>query len=59
MAMLYKASDRLRKKVKFCGSFRDTFLEKLANFAGIFRANFTLKQLVKTADFVVIFGKIR
>ena len=51
MAMLYKASDRLRKKVKFCGSFRDTFLEKLANFAGIFRANFALKQLVKSRRF--------
>ena len=50
-AILYKASDRPRKKAKFCGSFRDTFLEKLASFAGIFRANFALKQLVKNSRF--------
>ena len=29
-------------------------MEKSANFAGVFGANFTKKQSVKTADFVVI-----
>ena len=49
----------MEEKVKFQGIFRDKFAEKLADFVGISRefwgVNFTKKQSVKTADFVVIF----
>ena len=36
-AIKIRASDRLRKKVKFCGIFRDIFGEKSADFAEISR----------------------
>ena len=53
---LYRASVRSRKKVKFCGIFRDKITGKSADFVGTFEANLAGKQLVKkTADFVVIF----
>ena len=55
----YRASDRLRKKVKFGGFFRDRFAEifganfagknscqKTANFMGIFWANFGRNQWI-------------
>ena len=46
--------------VKFHGIFRDKFVDKSANFAGIFEANFTKKQLVKNGQFCSYFqGKFR
>ena len=48
-----RASHRSRKK-------RSNFVEKLADFAGVFRANFTKKQLVKNSQFCGYFqGKFR
>ena len=45
---LCRASDRSwKKKVKFCGIFRDKITENLADFAGIFGANLARKQSVK------------
>ena len=54
-AILFRASDRSHKKVNFHRITRDKFAKKSANFTGTLRANFTEKQSVKTADFVVIF----
>ena len=59
-AILFMASDRSWKKVKFCWIFRDKFTKKSANFKGIFGANFAEKHaqsVKKTANFVVIFGE--
>ena len=48
-----RASHRSRKK-------RSNFAEKLADFVGVFRANFTKKQLVKNSQFCGYFqGKFR
>ena len=51
--ILFRASDRLRKKVKFHGIIRDKFVKISANFKGIFGANFAEKhvQLVKNSRF--------
>ena len=56
-AIIFRASDRSRKKVKFREIFRDKFAKKSANFTGILGENFAKKhaQSVKTVDFVVIF----
>ena len=43
-AILCRASNWLRKKVKFHGMFRDKFVEKSANFEKIFRANFAIRN---------------
>ena len=52
----FRASDRSQRKKSNFGGFLVTNLrEKSADFAGVFRANFTKKQSVTTADFVVIF----
>jgi len=37
------------------GFFRDKFVEKMANFAGIFEANFAEKQSKKTANLLGVF----
>ena len=39
------------EKVKFRGIFTDKFAEKLADFTGVFGANFTKKQSVKNGRF--------
>ena len=58
-AIKIRASDRLRKKVKFCGNFRDIFGEKSADFAEIsrgFLGKFCRKTIGKNkADFGEIF----
>ena len=54
-AILFRASDRSRKKVKFHRISGDKFAKKSANFTGTLGANFAEKQSLKTADFVVIF----
>ena len=56
-ALKIRASDRLRKKVKFCGIFRDIFGEKSADFAEISRGFLgqTLPQKYNKADFGGIF----
>ena len=41
----------MRKKVKFCRIFRDKFVEKMADFAGIFEASFAEKRLVNNGRF--------
>ena len=59
--ILFRASDRLRKKVKFRGIIRDKFAKISANFKGIFGANFAEKhvQLVKKQPILWLFsGKI-
>ena len=59
--ILFRASDRLRKKVKFHGIIRDKFAKISANFKGIFGANFAEKhvQLVKKQPILWLFsGKI-
>ena len=58
--ILCRASDRLRKKVKFHGIFRGKFAEKSTNFAGIFGANLAENQSVKKSRFCGYFqGKLR
>ena len=51
MILRFRASDRSRKKVKFCGIFRDKIAKKISqfcgNFMGIFGGNLARKQLVK------------
>ena len=51
-----RASDRSRKKVKFCWIFRDKIAEKLANFAGIFGANLAGKLSVKKQQILWLFS---
>ena len=55
---LYRASDRSRKQVKFCGIFRDKIAEKSADFTGIFGANLAGKQSVKNSGFCGCSGQI-
>ena len=52
-AIIFRASDRSRKKVKFREIFRDKFAKKSANFTGILGANFAEKhaQSVKNGGF--------
>ena len=50
----------LRRKSQIRGIFRDKFVEKSADFAGVFGANFTEKQSVKNGRFCGYFqGKFR
>ena len=59
--ILFRASDRLRRKVKFRGIIRDKFAKISANFKGILGANFAEKhvQLVKKQPILWLFsGKI-
>ena len=52
MILRIRASDRSRKKkVKFCGIFRDKIAEKSANFAG----NLDTKQLLKKRRILWLF----
>ena len=54
-AMLCRASDRLRKKVKFHGIFSGKFAEKSAEFSREFTGQTLWKSIgKKKADFVVI-----
>ena len=61
--ILFRASDRSQKKVKFRGIIRDKFAKISANFKGIFGANFAEKhvQLVKKkqSNLWLFSGKIR
>ena len=52
-AIISRASDRSRKKVKFREIFRDKFAKKSANFTGILGANFAEQhaQSVKNGGF--------
>ena len=52
-AIIFRASDRSRKKVKFREIFRDKFAKKSANFTGILGENFAKKhaQSVKNGRF--------
>ena len=52
-AIIFRASDRSQKKVKFREIFRDKFSKKSANFTGILGANFAEKhvQSVKNGRF--------
>ena len=50
----------LGRKSPISRDFRDKFTEKLADFAGVFGANFTEKQSVKNGRFCGYFqGKFR
>ena len=55
-AIIFRATDRSRKKVKFCWIFRDKIAEKLANFAGIFGANLAGKLSVKKQQILWLFS---
>ena len=54
--ILYRTSDRSRKKVNCREIFRDKFTEKSADFAGIFGVNFAEKQSGKKRQILWLFS---